>query len=265
MVVPVFCRTPVGISRSSRIGDRDPSDFRPIIWPFVDVPSSRQFYAVGVSNIRILVVDDDALVRRALVTFLSSPSDMEVIGEASNGAEAVEAVAREHPDVVVMDLQMPVMDGVEAMARITTDWPDVRVLAVTTFGTIERVLPALRAGASGYLLKDAEPEDIIAAARGVLGGAAMLSASITELLVNSVQAARQPVVQLTSAEELSGREADVVRELGLGKSNQEIALALHVSEGTIKAQLSSIMMKWGARDRVQVLIRAARAGLISFQ
>lgn len=216
-------------------------------------------------TIRVLIVDNDSLVRRALVAFIGGELDMEVVGEEQDGIGAVSAVGRLKPDVVLMDLQMPRMGGVDATAEIVRQWPTTRVMAVTTFGTIDAILPALQAGASGYLLKDAEPDDLIAAVRSVHTGSGVLSPQITERLLTSIQDSARASVPLTSAEMLSEREREVVQLLGTGKSNLEIADAMHVSEGTVKSHLSNVMTKWVARDRVQVLIRAARAGIIDFR
>lgn len=213
-------------------------------------------------DIRVVIVDDDALVRHALTSFLSQTTDIMVVGEAESGAEAIEAVAQEKPNVVLMDLHMPVMGGVEAMERINTCWPDTRVLAVTTFHAFENVLPALRAGAAGYLLKDSNRDQIIAAVRGAVSGSTTLSPRVMQVLVETLERASQPPVPLSPSESLSERELDVVRQLGHGKSNREIARALRLSDGTVKAQLANVMTKWNARDRVQVLIRGAQAGIV---
>lgn len=217
------------------------------------------------ANIRVLIADDESLVRRALTVFLSDADDIEVIGEATDGAHAIAAVGTLRPDVVLMDLQMPGTGGVEATTEIVTRWPHTRVLAVTTFGTIDTILPVLRAGASGYLLKDTEPEDIITAVRNVYAGSGALSPRVTQQLISSIQRTEESTPEmLPESERLSDREVEVVRHLATGMSNSEIAAAMHVAEGTIKAHLGAIMRKWYARDRVQVLVRAARAGIISF-
>lgn len=213
--------------------------------------------------ISVVVADDEALVRRALTVFLQDDSGINVIGDVADGREAVRAAATLQPDVMIMDLQMPVMDGIAATAEISAAWPSVRVLAVTTFGQRDLIVSALRAGASGYLLKDSEPAAIAAAVRAVHQGSAVLSPQVTEaLLAASSRGGHPEPVALASHERLSERERDVVTLLARGASNSEMATTLHISEGTVKSHMSSIMTKWGVRDRVQVLVRAARNGLV---
>lgn len=211
-----------------------------------------------------LIADDDPLVRRALAVFLGT-AGIEVVEEASDGGHAIAAARRHRPDVALVDVQMPGVDGVEATAGIIDQSPNTKVLAITTFGTLESIMPMLRAGASGYLLKDTEPEDIVAAVHDVLAGNGVLSPRVTTRLIASIRDATVPVVEpLEEFATLSGRETEVVRLLAGGLSNSEIASEMHVSEGTVKAHLGNIIAKWGVRDRVQVLIRATRAGLVSF-
>ncbi|MBP2436792.1 response regulator [Microbacterium amylolyticum] len=214
-------------------------------------------------EISVVVVDDDKLVRRSLATFFRAVEDITLVGEAADGVEGLEVARATKPDVVMLDLHMPRMGGIEAATAIRAELPDTGVLAITTFGTADVVVPMIRAGASGYLLKDSEPEDIIAAVRRVHAGEGALSPAVTGRLIETIQDA-QPVshVELSPDQVLSDRERDVLDQLALGRSNGEIARALHVSESTVKTHLRSIMVKWGARDRVQILIRAARAGLV---
>ncbi|WP_279400453.1 response regulator transcription factor [Rathayibacter sp. VKM Ac-2927] len=216
-------------------------------------------------KIRVLIADDEALVRRAISVFVQGEAGMTVVGVAADGVEAVHLTSEIHPDVVLMDLQMPRLSGVDAIHRITAEQPRVRAIALTTFGTIEPVLAALNAGASGYLLKDTDPEDILSAIREIHAGGGVLSPRVTERLLASIRdGAAVGGAAMITLPELSDRESEVLAELALGRSNIEIAAALHLSPGTIKGYLSSIMAKWGARDRVQVLVLAARAGLITF-
>lgn len=216
------------------------------------------------SSPTVLIADDDALVRRALAVFLSN-AGMEVAAEASGGAQAIAAARSHQPDVALVDVQMPGVDGVAATAGIIDQSPDTKVLAITTFGTIESIMPMLRAGASGYLLKDTDPEDIVDAVHQILAGNGVLSPRVTSRLIASIRETTPPALEpLEAHEELSTREAEVVSLLSLGLSNAEIAMKMHVSEGTVKAHLGNIIAKWGVRDRVQVLVRAARSGLISF-
>ena len=213
--------------------------------------------------IRVVVVDDDPLVRRALSQFLVADADIEVVGVAADGHEACDAVDRLLPDVVVMDLHMPKMDGGEATERITRKWPTTRVVAMTSLGSVEDILPLLDAGASGYLLKDSEPESIRAAVRTAHQGTSVLSADVVTALVASVRASRPGNIVLPVEQELTERELEVVEHLAHGLSNSEIARELCIGERTVKAHLSSIMTKWESRDRVQVLIKASRMGTVT--
>jgi len=217
-----------------------------------------------VTSTRALIADDDPLVRRALAVFLTA-AGIEVVEESPDGGHAIAAARSLKPDVALVDVQMPGVDGVAATAGIIQQSPTTKVLAITTFGTIDAIMPMLRAGASGYLLKDTAPEDIVAAVHDVISGSGVLSPRVTTRLIASIREATVPVVEpLGEFEALSNREAEVVRLLAAGLSNAEIAVQMHVSEGTVKAHLGNIIAKWGVRDRVQVLIRAARSGLVSF-
>lgn len=206
--------------------------------------------------IRVLVADDDALVRHALRIFVDDTEDLCVVGEVGDGDEAVAEGQRLHPDVILMDLHMPRMSGVEATQRLAESSPEVRVLAVTTLSTERHVVPALRAGASGYLVKDTEPEEINSAIREVHAGRAVISPRITQELISSVRG--EPRVSRGGAptEPLTDRELSIMRLIAQGMSNAEIATDLHLSEPTIKANLARIMRKWQVRDRVQALIHA---------
>lgn len=217
------------------------------------------------TEIRVLIVDDDPLVRTALSHFVSRDAEIEVVGEAEGGAEGVDAVERLRPDVVMMDVQMPVMNGIEATAVIAGRWPDVRILAVTTLDGRDTVLPMLNAGASGYLLKDSSAADIIAGVREVHGGASSLSPRIAAMLIKHVrESAPADDGPARDLEPLTEREREVLDRLAQGMSNAEIARSLIVSEGTVKAHLGRMMSKWQVRDRVQILVAAARAGLVDF-
>ena len=215
---------------------------------------------------RVLIADDEALMRTALKIFIESADDMEVVGEASDGVAAVHLATELQPDVVLMDMQMPRMDGVEATKAVLAASPRTRVIAVTTFSSTSYVVPALRAGATAYLVKDTEPSALVAAVREALDGTCVLSPSVTSELVASIRETPEPSrpVKLSAVETLSERELDVVRLLGQGLSNSEIAAELHLSEATVKTHLGNVMAKWGVRDRVQTLIHAARAGIVRF-
>lgn len=213
--------------------------------------------------IRVMVVDDQLLMRGALEHFVSSAEGLVLVGAAANGVEAVAGVQKLAPDVVLMDLQMPEMDGVEATRVITERWPSVRVLAITTFSSEHYLVPALQAGVQGYIAKDSRPEDVIEGIRKVSLGDAVFSPHIMHELIDTVRAQQtRSVVALAEHEHLTPRELDVVRELAEGKSNAEIGEALFLAEATVKSHLGKILEKWQVRDRVQVLVRAAQAGIV---
>ena len=214
--------------------------------------------------ISVLIADDESLLRRALTVFLEEADDITVVGAAADGGEAVDLVLRLRPDVVLMDIQMPHVDGVTAATQLARDAPDTKILAVTTFGSMHTVLPMLEAGAAGYLLKDSNPDDIVAAVRDVHRGLRVLSPAVSALLVSTVARASASThsVVLTERQQLTPRERDVVELLAKGGSNAEIAREVGVSEATVKSHLSNVMAKWELRDRVQVLIMAVRAGIV---
>lgn len=218
----------------------------------------------------MLVADDQELMRTALAHFVSTADDMETVGTASDGVEAVDRALELRPDVVLMDMQMPRQDGVAATAAIVSQAPEIRVLAITTFSSEAYLVPALRAGASGYLVKDAPPEEVIDAVRRAHRGDSVFSPRITRELIETIteqhekQADAAPLA-LTEQETLTARELEVVVQLAKGFSNAEIASALFLAEATVKSHLGKIMDKWQARDRVQVLIKASRAGLVTFE
>jgi DNA-binding NarL/FixJ family response regulator len=215
--------------------------------------------------VRVLLVDDQSLFREALGTLLGVREQVEVVGEAADGAEAVSQAAMVHPDVVLMDLHMPVLDGIAATRRLRVEQPQVRVLALTTFDDDQDVFEALRAGAVGYLLKDVSAdrlvEAILAAARGesVLqpSVAAKVVARFAQLPDDRPRARPQPLVV-----PLSERELDVLRLLADGRSNREIATALFLAEGTVKNHVTNVLAKLGARDRTQAALRARALDLL---
>lgn len=215
-------------------------------------------------KIQLVITDDDPLVRMALSHFVSRDPEIEIVAHATNGVEAIAAVEKHHPDIVMMDVQMPVMGGIEATQAITSRWPDVCVVAVTTLDTPDAVLPMLSAGASGYMLKDSSPEELIAALRQAHEGTSSLSPRIAAMLVKHVRENKTPGPSHGELAALTERESETLDHLADGMSNAEIAQAMHVSEATVKAHLGNIMQKWGVRDRVQVLVAAARAGLVRF-
>ncbi|HXW79145.1 MAG TPA: response regulator transcription factor [Acidimicrobiales bacterium] len=219
-------------------------------------------------NIPVVIADDQALLRGGFRALLESAPDIEVVAEASDGAEAVEAVRRHGADVVLMDIRMPNVDGLEATRRISADpaLSRVRVLIVTTFESDEYVYEALRAGASGFLLKDTEPADLIQAVRVVARGDALLSPSVTRRLVEDIAGRRgsQARSRLPASllQSLTEREREVLALVAQGLSNEEIAAKLYLSPLTAKTHVSRAMTKLGARDRAQLVVTAYETGLV---
>ncbi|MGO2139474.1 MAG: response regulator [Leucobacter sp.] len=216
----------------------------------------------------VLIADDEALLRQALRLFVDSADDLVVVGEARTGLEAVTLCAALSPAVVLMDIRMPGMSGIEATAKIVEAQPEVKVLAVTTFSSEQHVVPALRAGATGYLVKDTTPEVLLASIRDVHEGKSVISPRVSRQLVESVISSEERIERLTQhlhedTSSLTPREHSVIQLLAKGMSNAEIGRHLHLSEATIKANLRRVMHKWNVRDRVQVLIRAAQKGIVS--
>jgi len=215
--------------------------------------------------IRVLLVDDDPLVRAGLQMILSSAEDLEVVGEAGDGAEAVEAVRAHRPDVVLMDIRMPIVDGLTATASLTSLPHPPRVVVLTTFGLDEYLFRALEAGAGGFLLKDTPPRDLIAAVRAVASGDAMLSPSVTRTLIGRFATSRESgrrQAALARLEPLTEREREVLVAVGRGLSNAEIGRELYLSEATVKTHVSRLLLKLGCANRVQVAILAHDAGLL---
>jgi DNA-binding NarL/FixJ family response regulator len=216
-------------------------------------------------TIRVAIADDQALVRAGFRVLIDSADDLAVVGEAANGVEAVDVARRERPDVVLMDIRMPEMDGLEATRRITNDvhLPDTKVLILTTFDLDEYVYGALRAGASGFLLKDTPPEDLLAGVRVIAAGDALLAPSITRQLIqefaNRPDELRAPPQSL---EVLTEREREVLVLVGRGLSNAEIGEELFVSMATAKTHVSRILTKLNTRDRAQLVVVAYETGLI---
>ena len=215
-------------------------------------------------SIRVAIVDDQALVRGGFAMVLGHQDDIEVVAEAGTGLEAIEAARTHRPDVILMDIRMPEMDGLEATARIVeeADWP-VRVLILTTFDPDEYVYKALRSGASGFVLKDIPPEELIAAVRTVAQGGALLAPSITRRLIGRF-AERLGVDTAMSdrLERLTDREREILAAVARGSSNAEIAEELFIGASTVKSHVSSILTKLGLRDRTQAVVFAYESGLI---
>jgi len=215
--------------------------------------------------IRVGVADDQALVRGGFTVLLRSAGDIEVVGEAANGVEAVELVARERPDVMLMDIRMPEMDGLQATRRILESaHAPTRVLILTTFDLDEYVFSALRAGASGFLLKDTEPEELLAAVRVVAGGEALLAPRITRRLIE--QFVEQPAAverpPNPGLDALTEREHEVLLAVAHGLTNAEVGEQLFMSHATAKTHVSRLLTKLGARDRAQLVMIAYESGLV---
>ncbi|MFJ9771770.1 response regulator [Kitasatospora sp. NPDC101157] len=220
-------------------------------------------------TIRVIIVDDQAMVRAGFAALLNAQSDIDVVGDAADGAQALEVTGRTHPDVVLMDVRMPVMDGLEAARKLLD--PAVpgahrpKVLMLTTFDVDDYVYEALRAGASGFLLKDAPPADLIAAVRVVAAGEALLAPSVTRRLIadfarNRPAKRRDPKLRLNG---LTPRETEVLELIARGLSNQEIAAQLVLAEQTVKTHIGRILGKLDLRDRAQAVVLAYESGLVT--
>lgn len=217
----------------------------------------------GADALRVFVVDDHEVVRRGLQAFLESEPDLVVVGAAAGGQEALEVLDRldsteERPDVVLMDLKMAAMDGIEATRHIRARYPDVEVVALTSFGEHERVSAALEAGASGYILKEADPDEIAAALRAAHRGELQLDPAVAGPLIRSLT---HPQFDLMS--KLTPRELEVLRLVGAGKTNKEIARELVISERTARTHVSNVLGKLGVTSRTQAALLAVREGLVS--
>jgi DNA-binding NarL/FixJ family response regulator len=211
---------------------------------------------------RVLIADDDDLMRAGLIELLSGEPEIEIVGEASTGRQAVERARRLGPDVVLMDVRMPDLDGIQATAELARAVPDTKVLILTTFEQDDYVFRALRAGASGFLLKRTRPEELIAAVHTVAAGDSLLSPSVTRLVIGRM--AQQPLPELSAVaklEELTRREREVLELIARGLSNREIAAELFVEESTVRTYVKRIQMKLQLRDRVQIVIFAYETGV----
>ncbi|MFE5713169.1 response regulator [Streptomyces sp. NPDC056501] len=218
----------------------------------------------------VLIADDQPMQRFGFRMLLESQDDMTVVGEASNGTEAIRLVDRHHPDVVLMDIRMPGLDGIEATRRIVTTGARTRILIVTTFDLDEYAYEGLRAGASGFLVKDAQPEELLAGIRAVASGDAVVAPSLTRRLLDAyIQHLPQPTTPSAPPEEdprltsLTEREREILTVVGQGWTNTEIAERLHLAESTVKTHIGRILAKTGARDRVQAVILAYDTQLVA--
>ncbi len=214
-------------------------------------------------TIRVVIADDQALVRGGFRMILDAREDMDVVGEAGDGAEAVEMVALHRPDVVLMDVRMPGLDGIEATRRIVRSGSPARVIVLTTYDLDEYVFAALRAGASGFLLKDVKPADLVEGIRVIAEGNALLAATVTRRLLDRVaHTLPDGSAGTEDLAELTDREAEVLRLVALALSNAEIAKRLVVSEATVKTHVSAVLRKLGLRDRIQAVVFAYDVGLV---
>jgi DNA-binding NarL/FixJ family response regulator len=213
-------------------------------------------------SIRVLLADDQALVRTGFAMILDAQADLEVVGEARNGREAISLAQTLHPDVVLMDVRMPELDGIAATAAITTEQPAVRVLVLTTFDLDDYVYDALHAGASGFLLKDVGRDDLVAAVRVVAAGDALLAPAITRRLLGDFVRNRPTAPTRPDVPALTAREQDTLALLALGLSNAQIAERLVVSEHTVKTHVGNVLHKLALRDRIHAVIYAYEHGLV---
>jgi DNA-binding NarL/FixJ family response regulator len=211
-------------------------------------------------TIRVLVADDQSMVRAGFRMLLSGEEDIEVVAEAQNGLEAVEKAARFEPTVVLMDIRMPELDGLQATRRILAADPAARILVLTTFGLDEYVFEALSAGASGFVLKDDPPEQLIAAVRTVAAGDALLSPTITKRVISQFTRTARPEPP-KGLDELTAREREILRLIATGLSNAEIGAELYISDTTVKTHVTHILQKLNLRDRVQAVVMAYQTGL----
>jgi DNA-binding NarL/FixJ family response regulator len=212
--------------------------------------------------IKVLVVDDEVLLRAAFSSLIEAEDDLEVVGAAANGQQAAELAEKLMPDVVVMDVRMPVLDGIEATRLITRDRPGSRVLILTTFDLDEYVFEALRAGASGFALKSRPPEELLSGIRTVAAGEALLAPNVTRRLIAHFTGRTRPAAKTPwGLDELTEREREVLALVARGLSNAELAATLHVSLPTAKTHVSRILAKLGARDRTQLVILAYESGI----
>ncbi|AHA75185.1 response regulator [Bacillus thuringiensis] len=214
-------------------------------------------------KIKVLLVDDHTVVLKGLAFFLSTQEDLELVGEANNGKEALVKVGETNPDVILMDLYMPEMDGVEATVYIKKEYPNVKVIVLTSFSDQAHVLPALRAGASGYILKDVEPDQLVEAIRSAYKGNIQLHPDIANALLSQTlpveEKEEEPSIQV---DVLTARENEVLQLLAKGMSNKEIASVLVITEKTVKAHVSSILSKLNLSDRTQAALYAVKNGIV---
>ncbi|PLR78510.1 DNA-binding response regulator [Bacillus sp. V3-13] len=211
-------------------------------------------------GIRVLIVDDHPVVRRGLVLFLRTQQDIEIIGEAGNGKEAVELAVSLQPDIVLMDLVMPEMDGIEATRLIQSQFPDIKIMMLTSFSDQDHVIPALEAGASGYQLKDIEPDELVNSIRNMMHGANQLHPKVTSHLIANLSNKSNKDRHLI--DDLTKRELEVLQEIAKGKSNKEIAASLFITEKTVKTHVSNLLAKLDLADRTQAALYAVKNNVV---
>lgn len=214
---------------------------------------------------RVLLVDDESLTRETLRDYLRLDPSLHVVGEAADGQVALRQTVTLRPDLILMDMQMPVLDGVGATAKIHAECPEVKILGLTTFATDRYVVDLLRAGASGYIVKDTKPRDLIAAIHTVLAGESALSPEITKYVIKGLEESIPAVVPPNQdlLDKLTEKEMEVIRLLAQGMSNREMSKELFVTESTIKQRFVKVMEKMGVRDRIQILVEAIQHGLVT--
>ena len=214
---------------------------------------------------RVLLVDDESLTRETLRDYLRLEPSLHVVGEAADGQVALRQTVTLRPDLILMDMQMPVLDGVGATAKIHAECPEVKILGLTTFATDRYVVDLLRAGASGYIVKDTKPRDLIAAIHTVLAGESALSPEVTKYVIKGLEESIPAVVPPNQdlLDKLTEKEMEVIRLLAQGMSNREMAKELFVTESTIKQRFVKVMEKMGVRDRIQILVEAIQHGLVT--
>lgn len=208
-------------------------------------------------KIRLILADDHHIVRKGLVLFLGTHKDLEIIGEAENGLIAIELAKTLNPDIILMDLSMPILDGIEATKAILAENPEAKIMILTSFSDKDHVIPALEAGASGYQFKDSDPDQLVTAIRSLYQGEKQLDPKVTSSLLSYLQGQKEH----SPIQELTKREKEVLKEITLGKSNKEIAAALFITEKTVKTHISNILSKLCLQDRTQAALYAVRNGL----
>ncbi|AUO14218.1 response regulator [Priestia megaterium] len=209
-------------------------------------------------KIKILIADDHHVVRKGLVFFLQTQPDLEIVGEASNGEEALKLATSLDPHIVLMDLSMPVLDGIEATKELKKQAPHIQVMILTSFSDQDHVIPALEAGASGYQLKESDPDELVAAIQKLMNGENQLHPKVTTHLLTRLTKSSEKKVNFI--EHLTKREKDVLKEIAKGKSNKEIGASLHITEKTVKTHVSNILSKLGVQDRTQAALYAVQHG-----